>query len=117
MPAADSLAASGRGIPAAASGTVNAIISRRSSRAMTILKKILLVDSEPRAAAAVRRAFEKTGHYLIKEEHDSRCALKAARRFQPNLILFDVLASAAEASSTAQQFEQEIALKDTPIVL
>ncbi len=83
---------------------------------MTFLKRILLVDSEPRAATAVRKALEKTGHYLIKEEHDSRCALKAARRFQPNLILFDVLASAAEASSTAQQFEQEIALKDTPIV-
>ncbi len=83
---------------------------------MTFLKRILLVDSEPRSAAAVRAALERTGKYLIKEEHDARCAMNAARWFRPNLILFDVMASAAEANSTAQLFQQDTSLKETPVV-
>ncbi|MBA3881132.1 MAG: hypothetical protein H0X73_00130 [Chthoniobacterales bacterium] len=83
---------------------------------MTFLKRILLIHSAPRATAVVRKALENSGDYLIKEEHDSRCAINAARWFQPNLILFDAIASGAEATSTAQQFEQEALLKDTPVV-
>ena len=52
---------------------------------MTFLKKILLVDYEPRVTALVRTALESTGQYVIKEETDSRRAVNAARWFQPDL--------------------------------
>lgn len=83
---------------------------------MTFLKKILLVDTEPRAAAAVRRALEHTGKYLIKEEHDSRCIVNAARWFQPNLILVDVIEPGSEPSVTAQRLQEDDAFKDTPVL-
>ncbi len=39
---------------------------------MTFLKKILLVDYEPVVGALVRRAFEATGVYQVKEERQTQ---------------------------------------------
>ena len=83
---------------------------------MIFLKKILLVDYEPKVTALVRAALEKTGKYLIKEEHDSRLAFNAARWFQPDLILFDVLMSRLDAGAVAQQIQADPSFKDTPVV-
>lgn len=82
---------------------------------MTFLKKILLVDNESRVSSLVRSALEQSGGYLIKEEHDCRLALNAARWFQPDLILCDASTSRATAP-VAHQFQQDPALRDTPLV-
>ena len=42
---------------------------------MTFLKKILLVDHEPKVTALVRRALESTGRFLVKVEADVRLAV------------------------------------------
>ena len=83
---------------------------------MTFLKKILLIDNKPGVTGLVRSALERTGKYLIKEEHDCRMAVNAARWFQPDLILFDVLQSQTEATSVAQQLQHDASSKDTPVV-
>jgi CheY-like chemotaxis protein len=83
---------------------------------MTFLKKILLVDYEPRVTAVVRQALEETGKYLIKAEHDSRLALNAARWFQPDLILFDVNLTTLNGSSVARQLQVDPEFRDTPVV-
>lgn len=83
---------------------------------MTFLKRILLVDPEPHATNLVRSALEETGQYLIKEEHDTRCAVNAARWFQPNLILFELLNPGAQASSIAQNLQLDASCKDTPVL-
>ncbi|MFN2509022.1 MAG: hypothetical protein ABR589_09645 [Chthoniobacterales bacterium] len=83
---------------------------------MTFLKRILLVDYEPRVTATVRAALEKTGKYLIKVERDSRMALKAARWFQPDLILFDVMTGCSDAGLIARQLQADGSFKDTPVV-
>lgn len=82
---------------------------------MTFLKKILLVDSESRVSILVRSALEKSGEYLIKEEHDSRLAMNAVRWFQPDLILCDASTSRAP-SPVAHQLQQDPVLRDTPLV-
>ena len=82
---------------------------------MTFLKKILLIDNEP-VTGAVRLALEQTGKYLIKEEHDSRLAVNAARWFQPDLILFDVLQDQASATSVARKIREDALTKDTPVM-
>ena len=56
---------------------------------MTFLKKILLVDHEPRVTALVRRALESTGRFLVKVEDDVRLAQHAAPWFRPDLVLLD----------------------------
>ena len=83
---------------------------------MTFLKKILLVDYEPRVTAVVRQALEETGKYLIKAEHDSRLALNAARWFQPDLILFDVNLTTLNGNSVARQLQADPEFRDTPVV-
>ena len=83
---------------------------------MTFLKKILLVDYEPRATALVKRALEESGKYLIKEEHDSRLAVNSARWFQPDLILFDVNRHTIESNSIVRQLQEDPALQGTPVV-
>jgi CheY-like chemotaxis protein len=85
-------------------------------RAMKFLKKILLVDREPKATALVRRALEGTGKYLIKVEQDSRLALHAARWFLPDLILLDGAKAESEGEDVNRQLKSDPALKDTPFL-
>ena len=58
---------------------------------MKFQKKILLIDHEPGVTRLIRRALERAGKYLIREEHDDKLAINAARWFQPDLILVDTI--------------------------
>ena len=83
---------------------------------MTFLKKILLVDYEPRVTALMRAALEKTGKYIIKEEHNSKLAIHAARFFQPDVILFDSSMARHDGEDVAQQLQADASFKETPVV-
>ncbi len=85
-------------------------------RAMIFIKKILLVDYEPRTAALVRRALEETGKYSIKDEQDYRRAMNTARFFQPDLILFDIDMSHPAAGAAARELQADPAFSNTPVV-
>lgn len=83
---------------------------------MYFRRRILLIDDEPRLTAMVRQALEATGRYVIKEENRSLRALHAARHFQPDLILLDVLMPDLDGREVAQQIQSDPALQDVPIV-
>ncbi len=87
-----------------------------TSSLMTFLKKILLVNYQPRVTAAVRTALEDTGKYLIKEERNSRHAFHAARWFQPDVILFDAVLNRPEPFAIARQIQDDPSFRETPIV-
>jgi DNA-binding response OmpR family regulator len=82
---------------------------------MTFLKKILLVDHEPKVTVLVKRALESTGRFLVKVEADVRLAQHAAPWFRPDLILLDA-ARAGEGEDVNRQLQSEPALKDTPFL-
>lgn len=82
---------------------------------MKFLKKILLVDHEPKVTALVRRALESTGRYLVKVEPDVRLAQHAAPWFRPDLVLLDA-AQASESEDVNRQLKTEPTLKDTPFL-
>ena len=82
---------------------------------MTFLKKILVVDHEPRVTALVRRALESTGRFLVKVEPDVRLAQHAAPWFRPDLVLLDAPRT-SESEDMTRQLQGEPALKDTPFV-
>jgi DNA-binding response OmpR family regulator len=81
---------------------------------MKFQKKILLIDHEPGVTRLIRRALERAGKYLIREEHDDKLAINAARWFQPDLILVDT------TGQTQLDIEREVnsdtTLKDTPVL-
>jgi CheY-like chemotaxis protein len=83
---------------------------------MFFQKRILLIDDEPHLTAMVRQALEATGLYLIKEENNSLRALHAARHFQPDLILLDVVMPDLDGRYVAQEIHADPALQDVPIV-
>jgi DNA-binding response OmpR family regulator len=83
---------------------------------MKFLKKILLVDHEPKVTALVRHALEGTGKYLVKVEQDSRLALHAAPWFLPDLILLDAAKAEAEGKDVSRQLQSDPALKNTPFL-
>jgi DNA-binding response OmpR family regulator len=82
---------------------------------MTFLKKILLVDHEPKVTALVRRALESTGRFLVKVEADVRLAQHAAPWFRPDLVLLDA-AKSSESADMNRQLQSEPSLKDTPFL-
>jgi DNA-binding response OmpR family regulator len=82
---------------------------------MTFLKKILLVDHEPRVTALVRRALESTGRFLVKVEADVRLAQHAAPWFRPDLVLLDA-AKTSESEQMTRELQGEPTLKDTPFL-
>ena len=82
---------------------------------MTFLKRILLVDHEPRVTALVRRALEGTGRFLVKVEADVRLAQHAAPWFRPDLVLLDA-AKTSETEDMTRQLQGEPSLKDTPFL-
>src|SRR5213596_3566819 len=79
---------------------------------MKFPKKILLIDHEPGVTRLIRRALERAGKYLIREEHDDKLALNAARWFQPDLILVDT--ADQDRRNIERQIHTDAALKDTP---
>ena len=81
---------------------------------MKFPKKILLIDHEPRVTRLIRRALERAGKYLIREEHDDKLALNAARWFQPDLILVDT--AGQDRRNIERQIHIDAALKDTPVL-
>jgi DNA-binding response OmpR family regulator len=82
---------------------------------MTFLKKILLVDHEPRVTALVRRALESTGRFLVKVEGDVRLAQHAAPWFRPDLVLLDA-AKTSESQQMTRELQGEPTLRDTPFL-
>jgi DNA-binding response OmpR family regulator len=85
------------------------------SAGVKFLKRILLVDHEPKVTALVRRALENTGRYLVKVEPDVRLAQHAAPWFRPDLVLLDA-ARSSEGEDVNRQLQREPALKDTPFL-
>src|SRR3978361_678194 len=83
---------------------------------MYFQRRILLIDDEPQLTAMVRQALEATGRYLIKEENHSLRALHAARHFQPDLILLDVIMPDLDGRDVAAEMRADPALQDVPIV-
>jgi CheY-like chemotaxis protein len=83
---------------------------------MLFQRRILLIDDEPHLTALVRQALEATGRYLIKEENHSLRALHAARHFQPDLILLDVLMPELDGREVAREMQADPALQDVPII-
>ena len=81
---------------------------------MKFPKKILLIDHEPGVTRLIRRALERAGKYLIREEHDDKLALNAARWFQPDLILVET--AGQDRRNIEREINSDAALKGTPIL-
>ncbi|HEY6807787.1 MAG TPA: response regulator [Gemmatimonadales bacterium] len=79
-------------------------------------KRILLVDDELIITRTLQTFLEGTGKFEVRAENNPKKALKAARDFQPDLILLDVIMPDLDGGEVAELLRADSALKDTPIV-
>lgn len=80
------------------------------------MKKILIVDDETALVRLIQLNLEATGRYQVKTETQGMEALNAARAFQPDLILLDVVMPGLSGPEVASQIRADKSLKHIPIV-
>jgi DNA-binding response OmpR family regulator len=81
-----------------------------------VLKKILLIDHEPRVTRTIRRALQSSGKYSIREEHDTAFVVHAAHWFRPDLIMVDLTSAATDGEIIARQLQKDRDLCHVPLL-
>ena len=79
-------------------------------------KRILIVDDEATFTRMVRMNLEQTGRFEVREENKAARAIPAAREFQPDLILLDVIMPAMDGGELASRMKADPKLGKIPIV-
>src|SRR2546426_9664701 len=79
-------------------------------------KRILVVDDETSITHLLKLNLQKTGRYTVRTENQGAKALAAAREFEPDLILLDVMMPDLDGGDVAAQIRGDAALKNIPIV-
>lgn len=82
----------------------------------TTKKRILVVDDEPNDTQLLKLCLERTNRYLVREENDATAALSAAEKFEPDLILLDILMPGMDGAELAACFRASDQLKAVPII-
>ena len=79
-------------------------------------KRILLVDDEKSFTTLLKLNLEETGEYEVRVENWGEDAFGAARDFDPDLILLDIIMPRMPGGNVAAQMAGDPKLKDIPIV-
>lgn len=79
-------------------------------------KKILVVDDESRITRMIQRNLEVTGNYEVQTENDSIAALATARRFEPDLVVLDVMMPGMDGGEVLALLREEPKLHHVPVI-
>lgn len=80
------------------------------------MKKILLVDDEQSFTRLLKLNLEQTGNYEVYVVNWPEDALEAAKEFQPDLVLMDVMMPRLFGGDVAASFQRDARLKSIPII-
>lgn len=80
-------------------------------------RKILLVDDEAGFTELLRMNLEKGGRYKVCIENDSTKALTAARSFQPDVILLDVVMPGMDGGDVQAALQTDPVLSRVPVLM
>ena len=83
---------------------------------IAIKKRILVVDDNAGDTQLLKRFLEETNEFVVWEENDPKAALSKAEKFEPHLILLDVLMPEMDGGELAASFKANPKLKSVPIV-
>ena len=79
-------------------------------------RKVLLIDDEKGFTEMLRLNLEATGQYNVCIENDSKCALETALRYQPDIILLDIIMPEKHGPQVAIEIKGHNALEQIPII-
>jgi CheY-like chemotaxis protein len=79
-------------------------------------KRILVVDDEREFTNLLRLSLESHGYYEVQEENDAENVRAAARLFDPDLILLDIMMPEQDGSEVAAALKADPLTRDVPII-
>lgn len=79
-------------------------------------QRILIVDDESGLVRLMKLVLERTDRYLVHGETDPAAALEVAMRFQPDLILLDLIMPGMDGRQLAERFRSTQGLQTKPII-
>ena len=80
------------------------------------MKKILIVDDEPKTLELLKQKLESTDAYEVFTESKGSLAVEAARKCQPDLILLDIMMPDLLGSAVAAAVHADPMLKHIKVV-
>lgn len=79
-------------------------------------KKILVVDDEVSFTRLLKLNLERTGNFEVRTENKGRQAVEAARSFQPDLIILDLVMPDLDGAEVANRLKNETLTHSIPIL-
>jgi CheY-like chemotaxis protein len=79
-------------------------------------RRVLVVDDEVSITRLLKLNLERTGRFEVHEENSSLMALPAARQFQPDIILMDVMMPGLGGGEVAAQLREDPELRRIPVL-
>ena len=79
-------------------------------------KRILVVDDEPDFTNMLRLTLESHGYYEVREENDAEAARAAAREFDPDLVVLDIMMPQLDGSEVAAALKQDPMTREVPVI-
>jgi CheY-like chemotaxis protein len=79
-------------------------------------KRVLLVDDDISFANVLKVSLEDTGAYDVRVENWPQDAVAAAKAFDPDILLLDLIMPGYPGGNVVRDFEGDPQLKDIPIV-
>jgi DNA-binding response OmpR family regulator len=83
---------------------------------MPIAPKVLVCDNEEALRALVRGALE-LGDYEILEARDGDQSLELARKFEPDLVVLDMMMPGRSGLEVLAELRAEERFADTPVIM
>jgi CheY-like chemotaxis protein len=75
-----------------------------------------VIDDEPGITLMMKLNLEKSGRYTVQTQNDALTALAAARAFQPDLILLDIVMPGKDGGELLSELQADEELKSIPVV-
>lgn len=80
-------------------------------------KEILIIDDEVSFTEMVKLNLELGGKYSVKAEYRGQHGLEAAKEFQPDLILLDILMPGQNGIEVLQALKNDNETKSIPVIM
>ena len=78
--------------------------------------RILVVDDEPDFTHLLKLSLEAAGYYEVMEENDPGRTVVAAREFDPDLIVLDVMMPDMDGSEVVDRLKRDPVMWDVPVM-
>ena len=79
-------------------------------------KRILVVDDEPEFTNVLKLSLEAHGYYEVMEENDAENVRAAARTFDPDLVLLDIVRPGQDGREVASALKADPVTRAVPII-